>query len=358
MSGTDYTTANGTLTFGNNETSKTFTVSVTNNPLPQGNKAFKVTLSNATANSNITSPSTATVTILDNQSNASSTSGGTASASSFSNPAGTIGLSATAYLVNEKGGSLTVTINRTGGSTGTVGISYGTSNGTAVSGAEYTGVSGTLTFNAGETVKTFVIPIINNSAVTGNKAFSVVIGTPTGGVSLSTTASTVTVFDNESGTFGSGTVKMVKDTYNVSKASGYVDVGVQRTGGANGTVSVNYTTTPLTASAGVDYTSTNGTVVFAPGEATKLVRVYITKTVSVPNCGVSRIACPSHADGRKAHEIPANASVCHGGFNSRTLRLGSDDGHCAPLLGWHRCLTSAKCEEKYAGKNWDEPAQN
>ena len=311
VAGTDYTATTGTLTFNNNETSKTFTVPVTNNPLPQGSKSFKVTLSHATANSNITSPNVATVTISDNQaaSNSSTSNGSAASSSSSSNPAGTIGLSASAYMVNEKTGTLTITVNRDGGSTGAVGVSYGTSNGTAVSGAEYTGVSGTLAFAAGETVKTFVIAINNNPAVTGNKAFSVVIGTPTGGATLGISTASVTIYDNESGAFGSGSIKVAKQNYDVIKSAGYVDIGVQRTGGASGPVSVNYNTTPLSAAAGVDFTSTSGTVTFAPGEATKNVRVYIIKTGSA-NAGrtfsfdLSNISSSSATMG-----TPASATV-------------------------------------------------
>ncbi len=190
-------------------------------------------------------------------------------------------LSALAYMVNEKNGPLVVTIIRDEGSTGTVTVAYGTSNGTALSGTDYSTVSGTMTFNAGETSKTISIPVNYNTNITGGKSFNVIIGSPTGGATLGTTAiSPVTIVDNESTDSGSGTVKLAKSTYNVSKSAGYVDVLVQRTGNPTGTVGVNYTTTPLTASAGVDYTSAFGTITFQAGEATKKIRVYVTKTAN------------------------------------------------------------------------------
>lgn len=283
VSGTDYTETKGILTLAANQTSKSFTIPITNNPLPQGHKTFNVVLSNVTGGANIASPSTQVVTILDNQTSSSSSTSTATSSSSSSNPAGTMNLGASAYMVNEKGVSLPITVTRDGGSTGTVGISYGTVNGTATSGSEYTATSGTLTFNAGETTKTFNIPVNYNGNITGNKSFTIVIGTPTGGASLGLSTATVTVYDYESGAFGSGTVKFVKSTYNVSKSAGYIDIGIQRTGGTAGTVAVNYSTTPLTAAAGIDYTATSGTMTFQPGEMTKNVRVYVSKTGSSSN---------------------------------------------------------------------------
>ncbi len=288
VAGTDYTAKHETLTFVNNETSKSFSITVNNNPLPQGNKTFNITLSNVTNNGTISAPSTAVVTILDNQSssNSSSVSSGASSSSSV-NPAGVFNLSATTYMQNEAAGAITITVNRDGGSTGAVTVAYGTSNGTATSGSEYGSVSGILSFNAGETTKTFQIPINKNTNVTGNKVFNIIIGSPTGGATLGVTpTATVTVFDNESGTWGSGTVKFVKSTYNVSKSTGYVDVAIQRVGSAAGTTTVNYNTTPMSAAAGVDYAATSGTLTFLAGESTKLVRIPIYKTSSA-NSGKS-----------------------------------------------------------------------
>jgi hypothetical protein len=169
-------------------------------------------------------------------------------------------------------------VNREGGSTGTATIAYGTSNGTAT-GNDYTPTSGTLTFNAGETSKTFQVALTNNGGVTGNKLFNLVIGSPTGGASLGTySTATVTIFDNESAEWGSGTVKLAKANYNVTKSSGYLDIAVQRLGGTAGIVTVNYNTTPGTAAGGVNYGITTGTLTFQPGEATKMVRVPIYKT--------------------------------------------------------------------------------
>ena len=62
------------------------------------------------------------------------------------------------------GGSILITVTRTGGSSGAVGVSYATSNVSATAGSDYTSTSGTLSWANGNTAsKTFSIPIINDS---------------------------------------------------------------------------------------------------------------------------------------------------------------------------------------------------
>ena len=51
-------------------------------------------------------------------------------------------------------------------------VDYATSDGTAVAGADYTATSGTLTFAAGETVKTVNVPIIDDSHDEGEETFT------------------------------------------------------------------------------------------------------------------------------------------------------------------------------------------
>ena len=49
---------------------------------------------------------------------------------------------------------------RVGGTAGQLTAVASTSDGTAVAGTDYTGVTNLLTFNEGETLQTFVVPII------------------------------------------------------------------------------------------------------------------------------------------------------------------------------------------------------
>jgi Tol biopolymer transport system component len=66
--GSDYTATSGTVSFALGENEKTFSVPVTNDSANEGNENFHVTLSNPGAGAQLTSPTTATVTIIDDDS--------------------------------------------------------------------------------------------------------------------------------------------------------------------------------------------------------------------------------------------------------------------------------------------------
>jgi hypothetical protein len=78
-----------------------------------------------------------------------------------------------------------------------------------------------------------------------------------------------------------GTLALSSATYSVGEAAGNLTVTVNRTGGTNGAVAVNYSLTDGTATggaacgAGVDYVNTGGTVNFADGQATQTFMVPI-----------------------------------------------------------------------------------
>ena len=64
--GVDFVNTSGTLNFAIGDTSKTFTVTICEDALIEGNETFTASLSNATGGATIGTPSTETVTITDN----------------------------------------------------------------------------------------------------------------------------------------------------------------------------------------------------------------------------------------------------------------------------------------------------
>jgi len=105
---------------------------------------------------------------------------------------------ATSYVVNENAGSVSVSVTRTGNTANAVTINYATSDGSAKKPSDYTGVSGSLQFAAGETVKSFVVPIIDDAAVEGNENINVVLSSPgSGTVQGSPFTSTITILDDD-----------------------------------------------------------------------------------------------------------------------------------------------------------------
>lgn len=274
--GTDYMKSSGTLNFANNETSKTFDITIKDDEDNEGDETVIITLSNPGGGVSLGTPSSATLIITDNEGSGSSGSSSSASASSVSSGP-SIGFGAVQYSVNENAGSLTVTVVRSGSTSGTASVNYATSNGTAKSGTEYASTSGTLTFAGGESSKTFTVSITDDSSTDGAKTFNLSLTSPTNAsLTPDLGTATVSINDDETVSFGSGSFKFSKSSYVVNESSGKAVVTVQRTGGSIFAASVNYSTTAISASSG-DYTSTSGTLTFAPGEAAKLITVPITK---------------------------------------------------------------------------------
>src|SRR5260370_10927023 len=94
-----------------------------------GQKTFLVELSAATGAALGTSSST--VTIYGNKA------------------VGHIALSAPTYTVAQSAGSVTITVDRTGGSSGWAAVAYATANGTAIAGTDYTSERGEISWASG-----------------------------------------------------------------------------------------------------------------------------------------------------------------------------------------------------------------
>ena len=81
-----------------------------------------------------------------------------------------IQFTAATYQVDETAGSVTISVQRIGDTTGTATVQFAASNGTATAGSDYgtqgstTPPSGTLGFGPGQIVATFTIPILNSGS--------------------------------------------------------------------------------------------------------------------------------------------------------------------------------------------------
>src|SRR5262249_14364744 len=110
----------------------------------------------------------------------------------------TLQFSSTNYTVNENDGTATITVVRTGSSSGTVTAGFVTSNGSGLAGVDYNSASGTLTFANGDaTPKTFTVPIINNNTLDGNRTVNLTLTNATGGALLGVRTAILTIIDDE-----------------------------------------------------------------------------------------------------------------------------------------------------------------
>jgi hypothetical protein len=113
-------------------------------------------------------------------------------------PASQLAFTQTAPSVQEDVTSLTLTVQRTGDTSGAVTVDYATSNGTASERSDYTTAVGTLRFAAGEAAKTIDVLVNEDSFTEGNETFTVALSNPTGGATLSclTAVATVQITDD------------------------------------------------------------------------------------------------------------------------------------------------------------------
>jgi hypothetical protein len=272
VAGVDFTVGGtGTVTFGANETFKTFTLTPIPNPAVQGAKTVVLTLSNATGTATLGAPSQTIVTILDQEQ--------------------TLVFSTPAYAFKENGGPAAIVVNRVGPTTGTVLVDFSTVNGTATAPADYTAVTKTLTFTPGVKTMTVSVPIINDGLIEGNETFSVQLSNPrfsppgagvgfapgtcvtfVAGPPASCTA-TVTIVDDDSG----GVIQFSAPTYTVSEASAAALITLTRSSGVGGPVTVHLTASELgsSAGAGLDYLPVDTIATFNVGVTTVSVPITI-----------------------------------------------------------------------------------
>ncbi len=196
VAGTDYTTASGTLDWAAGDTTaKTFQVPILNTAPFSGNKSFTVTLSSPAGGAALGSPSSASVSIAGDAAGA----------------VGSLQLATASYTVVQSAGTLSVFVDRGGGSSGAVSVAYATANGTAAAGTDYTAASGTLNWANGDaTPKTIDVAISNTAAYTGSKLFDVTLSSPGGGATLGSPSSASVSIAGSGGT-GSGGPSMVSN---------------------------------------------------------------------------------------------------------------------------------------------------
>src|SRR5438552_487991 len=127
------------------------------------------------------------------------------------NSTNTIQFNASNYNVAENSQLVSVTVTRSGDTSGTASVNYATSdsagsqncnvtNGVASSRCDYISAFGTLKFAAGETSKTISILIINDSYVEGPETFNITLSNPAGFSLGSQATATVTINDNDTST--------------------------------------------------------------------------------------------------------------------------------------------------------------
>src|SRR6185503_17667195 len=178
-------------------------------------------------------------------------------------PAGLPSLSIGNVTVTEGGATVNAvfTVSLTPATGQTVTVNYATANGTATAGADYTAVSGTLTFPPNTPSQLVVVPVTGDLVDEPTENFFVNLSSPTN-ATVADGQGVGTIVDNDPPPAvsvsdcaipeGTGGQVGCSFTVSLSVASGFA-------------VSVNFATSDGTATSGLDYVAASGTLNFPAG---------------------------------------------------------------------------------------------
>ena len=136
---------------------------------------------------------------------------GTYSLTLTSGSPNTVQLSQASFAANEGAARVDVSVTRSGVLSGAATVKYATSdtaglnncnvfNGIASARCDYPVSVGTLNFAAGESSKSFSIPLVDDSYAEGTESFTISLSSPTGSSLGSQVSSTISITDNEAST--------------------------------------------------------------------------------------------------------------------------------------------------------------
>ena len=175
-SGVDFQVVSSTVTLPAGTTSATITVPVSDDLLDEVDETFTVTLSSpigATLGAAV-----ATGTIVDND------------------PSPVVSIAAATVTESNATQNATFIVSLSTASGRTVAVSYATSNGTASALADYTASTGTVTFQAGETSQTVVVPVAGDTLDENDETFVVTLSAPVA-ATLGTAQANGTIVDED-----------------------------------------------------------------------------------------------------------------------------------------------------------------
>jgi glucose/arabinose dehydrogenase len=213
--------------------------------------------------------------------------------------------------------NLGFTVSLSAASTLPVSVNYATANGTALDSFDYNGISGTLTFAAGETSKVLNVPILGDPTVEPDETFTLDLSNPAN-ATIAIGQGTGTILNEDQPqplpTLALNNVSLVEGNAGTTNAVFTVTL----TGGTDSPVSVIYATADGTATAGSDYTATTGGLTFAPNDRTQ--------TITVPIIGDTQFEPDETFFVRLTNPTAATISVGEG-----TGTIANDDSQILPL---------------------------
>ena len=111
--------------------------------------------------------------------------------------AGTVGFAAPTYDATESAGTVTLTVQRTGGTAGAISVDYATSDGTATTPSDYSTTTGTLTWPDGDaTPRTIDVPLTDDTDPEGDETLDLTLDQPVG-TTIDQAQTTITIQEDD-----------------------------------------------------------------------------------------------------------------------------------------------------------------
>ncbi len=371
IAGQDYVATSGVLTWADGDHGhKTFTVVILGDALPDAGETVQLILSDPTGGAVLGDEHPTAVLVIEGGGCGESGGGGGCCGESGGGGGGceegpgVLRFERGAFHGIETAGMAIVTVKRRHGETGDVGVSYATADGTAVAGQDYVATSGLLAWADGDDEeKSFIVELLDDGLPEGGETVQLLLSDPTGGATLdphhSTAMLVITGAEPACGENEAGVFEFTGAEFQVIENEPFAVIGVARSDGDDGAVSVDFAATDGTATGGSDYTPVNGTLGWLDGESgEKTFQVPIlqdelpeeTETIllalSNPTGGAEidddeGAAILNLLDDDAATEAcsPSADTLCLAGgrfaaeISYRTPNAGTGHGHAVPLSG-------------------------
>ncbi len=197
-------------------------------------------------------------------------------------------------------------------------VVYETMDGTAVSGTDYTAVTGTLTFSVGTTVQVVEVQTTEDTTEEPTEAFTVELNSPSGAtLGVDTGQGTITDDDAAAPIVGTPTLSIGDATVEEGDKA---EFEVRLSSPSGQTVTVAYATMDGTAEAGTDYDVASGTLTFTAGTTVQVVEVQTMEDATEE---------PTEAFTVKL-SLPSGATL---GVDTGQGTITDDDGGTEPPVG-------------------------
>jgi hypothetical protein len=250
----DYTSTSGTLIFNDGETSKSISIPIIDDNVPEGSQAFTISLSNPTGGAVLGNIFKTQLSIQDNDYPTVSIDDVTQAEGNSGTTAFTFTITSSDVMPND------------------VSAAYATADGTALAGSDYQTTSGTITIPAGQKTATVTILVKGDTTAEADKTFFVNLSNP-GNAVVGKAKGTGTILNDDGQV--QATFEFSQINYDTPEDLGALTVTVTRGGDVSSASSVDYTTKDGSATQKADFEYAAGTLAFAPGETSKTIQLLI-----------------------------------------------------------------------------------